>query len=404
VWEDAAFIGFAHNTPAPANFVDWRKQNQVFKDMAALRYEGSSLTGDQAPEEVMGGSVTPNFFDVLQVEPAMGRRWTAEEDAAKSAEVVISYSLWQRRFGGDPAIVGRNVLMDGKNTKVIGVMPRNFYFPIKDMEYWAPGYFTAEKLAERESHYLTVVARLKPDVTIEQAQQNMSMVAKGLEKQYPDSNTNLGAVVVPIQVEFTGDTRVGLWVLQIASLAVLLIACSNLANLLLARARKETGNCGAHSDGRKPNADDPATADGERAAGGIGGSVGIVAGSFVLAGAGQVDAGADGGSNVRIEREGAAVYDGDFAGDGDSVRAGAGFEGDARIAARSVEGGRSERRVTSEHAAERRAGGGTIRAGVRAAGGSRIDDPNAVEFAAGGSGIPAGSHVGIDFAAATAEI
>ena len=236
VWEDASFIGFAHNTPAPANFVDWRKQNRVFKDMAALRYEGSSLTGDQAPEEVMGGSVTPNFFDVLQVEPAMGRRWTAEEDAAKSAEVVISYSLWQRRFGGDPAIVGRNVLMDGKNTKVIGVMPRNFYFPIKDMEYWAPGYFTAEKLAERESHYLTVVARLKPGVTIEQAQQNMSMVAKGLEKQYPDSNTNLGAVVVPIQVEFTGDTRVGLWVLQIASLAVLLIACSNLANLLLARA------------------------------------------------------------------------------------------------------------------------------------------------------------------------
>jgi putative ABC transport system permease protein len=236
VWEDASFIGFAHNTPAPANFVDWRKQNQVFTDMAALRYQGSSVTGDQAPEEVMGGSVTPNLFDVLQVEPAMGRRWTAEEDAARSAEVVISYSLWQRRFGGDPAIVGRNVLMDGKNTKVIGVMPRDFYFPIKDMEYWAPGYFTAEKLAERDSHYLTVVARLKPGATIEQAQQNMNVVAKGLEKQYPNSNTNLGAVVVPIQVEFAGDTRVGLWVLQIASLAVLLIACSNLANLLLARA------------------------------------------------------------------------------------------------------------------------------------------------------------------------
>jgi predicted permease len=236
VWEDASFIGFAHNTPAPANFVDWRKQNQVFTDMAALRYRGSSLTGDQAPEEVMGGSVTPNLFDVLQVEPAMGRRWTAEEDAARSAVVVISYSLWQRRFGGDPAIVGRNVLMDGKNTKVIGVMPRDFYFPTKDMEYWAPGYFTAEKLAERDSHYLTVVARLKQGATIEQAQQNMNVVAKGLEKQYPNSNTNLGAVVVPIQIEFAGDMRVGLWVLQIASLAVLLIACSNLANLLLARA------------------------------------------------------------------------------------------------------------------------------------------------------------------------
>ncbi len=236
VWEDASFIGFAHNTPAPANFVDWRKQNQVFTDIAALRYQGSSLTGDQAPEEVMGGSVTPNLFDVLQVEPAMGRRWTAAEDAARSAVVVISYSLWQRRFGSDPAIVGRNVLMDGKNTKVIGVMPRDFYFPTKDMEYWAPGYFTAEKLAERDSHYLTVVARLKQGATIEQAQQNMNVVAKGLEKQYPNSNTNLGAVVVPIQMEFAGDMRVGLWVLQIASMAVLLIACSNLANLLLARA------------------------------------------------------------------------------------------------------------------------------------------------------------------------
>ena len=236
VWEDASFIGFTHNTPAPANYTDWRRQNQVFTDMAALRYRGSSLTGDQAPEEVLGGSVTANFFDVLQREPSLGRRWTAEEDAAQSPVVVISHSLWQRRFGGDPGIVGRKILMEGKNTTVIGVMPRDFYFPMKEMEYWAPGYFTPEKLAQRDNHYLTVVARLKPGVTIEQARQNMTAVAKTLEKQYPDSNTNLGAVVVPIQVEFAGDTRMGLWVLQIASLAVLLIACSNLANLLLARA------------------------------------------------------------------------------------------------------------------------------------------------------------------------
>jgi predicted permease len=236
VWEDASFIGFAHNTPAPANYMDWRRQNQVFADMAALRYEGSSLTGDQAPEEALGGSVTANFFDVLQRGPSLGRRWTAEEDAARSPVVVISHSLWQRRFGGDPGVVGRKILMDGKGTTVIGVMPRDFYFPVKELEYWRPGYFTAEKLAQRDNHYLTVVARLKPGVAIAQAQQNMTAVAKSLEKQYPKSNTNLGAVVVPIQVEFAGDTRLGLWVLQIASLAVLLIACSNLANLLLARA------------------------------------------------------------------------------------------------------------------------------------------------------------------------
>ena len=236
VWEDASFIGFAHNTPSPANFVDWRSQNQVFTDMAALRYQSASLTGDEAPEQAVGGSVTPNFFDVLQVQPFVGRAWTREEDAAQSKSVVISYNLWQRRFGGDLNVVGRSILMNGQGTVVLGVMPKDFFFPIREMDYWTPGYFTPKRLAERDNHYLTVVARLKSGVTVKRAQQEMSLIAQRLTKQYPDSNTNIGAVVVPIQQEYAGDTRVGLWVLQIASAFVLLIACSNLANLLLARA------------------------------------------------------------------------------------------------------------------------------------------------------------------------
>ena len=236
VWEDASSIGFEHNTPAPANYVDWRAQNHVFTDMAALRYQSASLTGDQAPEQALGGGVTPNFFDVLRVQPIVGRVWTHEEDAAQTKAVVISYDLWQRRFGGDPRIAGRAILMNGQSTVVLGVMPRDFFFPIHDMDYWTCGFFTPEKLAERDSHYLTVVARLKPGVGAAAAQSDMNVVAQNLAKQYPNSNTNIGAVVIPLQREYAGDSRIGLWVLQIASVFVLLIACSNLANLLLARA------------------------------------------------------------------------------------------------------------------------------------------------------------------------
>jgi putative ABC transport system permease protein len=236
VWEDASFIGFAHNTPAPANYVDWRSQNQVFTDMMAVRYVNAALTGDQAPEQVLGRGVTPNFFDVLGVQPILGRPFTAEEDAAKRKVVVLSYALWQRRYGADPGIAGRSILMDGEPVTVVGVMPRNFFFPDHETMYWVPASFSAEELAYRQRHFLNVVARLKPGVTVERARRDMDAVAKRLQQQYPDSNTNLGAVVIPIREEFAGDTATGLWVLQIAAALVLLIACSNLANLLLARA------------------------------------------------------------------------------------------------------------------------------------------------------------------------
>jgi len=147
VWEDASFIGFAHNTPAPANYADWRTQNHSFTDMAALRYQSASLTGDGSPEQALGSAVTANFFDVLQVRPVLGRIWTQQEDAAQAREVVISYSLWQRRFGGDATIIDRDILMNGQNAKVVGVMPRDFYFPMREMTYWMPGYFTPERLA-----------------------------------------------------------------------------------------------------------------------------------------------------------------------------------------------------------------------------------------------------------------
>ena len=236
VWEDASFVGFAFNTPAPANYLDWQARNRVFTDMLATRFVTASLTGDGQPEQLSGKKVTPNFFDVLGVQPVRGRPFTVEEDKSQTPVVVLSYNLWRRRFGGDQAIIGRTMLMNGVPTKVVGVMPKDFFFSDrKNSDYWVPMAFTPEQWAWRHTHFLTVVARLKPGVTAEQAQKDMQRIAEELQKQYPESNAKVGAVVVPIQKDYAGDTRSGLLVLQVASLFVLLIACSNLANLLLAR-------------------------------------------------------------------------------------------------------------------------------------------------------------------------
>jgi putative ABC transport system permease protein len=231
-----SYLGFANNTPAPANYLDWQARNRVFTDMAATKFVTASLTGDGQPEQLSGKKVTPNFFDVLGVQPAVGRPFTVEEDKAQSPVVVLSYDLWRRRFGSDESTIGRAILLNGVATKVTGVMPKDFFFSDrKNSDYWLPMAFTPEQWARRQSHFLTVVARLKPGVTAQQAQKDMERVAVELQKQYPESNAKLGAVVVAIQKDYAGDTRSGLLVLQIASLFVLLIACSNLANLLLAR-------------------------------------------------------------------------------------------------------------------------------------------------------------------------
>jgi predicted permease len=238
VWEDASFIGFATNTPAPANYVDWRAQNQVFTDMAARRASSMSLTGDGAPEELYGQRVTPNFFDVLGVQPTIGRVFTTEEDKAKEQVVLLSYNLWRRRFGGDKSILGRPILLNGVQTQVLGVMPKGFFFRERNVDYWTPLSFTPERWAQRDNHFLNVVARMKPGVTRERAQKDMDTIAARLQQQYPVSNAKQGVAVVPMQEDFAGDARNGLLVLQVASVFVLLIACSNLANLLLARSTR----------------------------------------------------------------------------------------------------------------------------------------------------------------------
>ena len=235
VWEENSAASFPRNTPAPGNFVDWKKRNHVFSDMAATRGASANLTIDGPPEQVVGRAATANFFDVLGVRPVAGRCFTEDEDRTGAPVAIISYALWQRRYAGDLGVVNREILINGLKYTVIGVMPRDFAFRNRKMDFWIPIHFAPSDLVSRGSHYLNVVARLKPGVSLAQARENMTAVASQLAAEYPDDNRKIGAVVVPMREETVGDTRIELLVLMGAAGCVLLIACANLAGLLLAR-------------------------------------------------------------------------------------------------------------------------------------------------------------------------
>jgi predicted permease len=237
VWEDNSKIGYPRDTPAAANYVDWRDQNQVFEGMAATADQSFNLTGAGEPERFEGKRVSANFFSLLGVEPQLGRAFMPEEDVPGANKVVVlSHGLWQRRFGSDPGLVGKSVTLNGEGYTVIGVMPAGFQFLSQDVGMWVPIAFTPQQAASRGSHYLRVVARLKPGVTAERAQAEMSTIAARLQQQYPEQNTDLGATVVPLHEEVVGNIRPALLVLLGAVGFVLLVACANVANLLLARA------------------------------------------------------------------------------------------------------------------------------------------------------------------------
>jgi putative ABC transport system permease protein len=238
VWEDASSYGFPRDTPAPGNFADWKARNQVFEDMAASSFSGSfNLTGEGNPEEIPGDFVTANLFSVLGARPALGRDFSASDDVPGALRVVIlSQGLFLRRFGGDPQIIGKQLWLNYEKYDVVGVMPRGFQFPDRDPQLWAPVQFTVAQLANHGNHHLRVVARLKPGVSLKVANANLAAIAKQLEEEHPSENAKVGAYAVPLREELAGKTRPALLVLIGAVCFVLLIACANVANLLLARA------------------------------------------------------------------------------------------------------------------------------------------------------------------------
>ncbi|MEN3327985.1 MAG: hypothetical protein V7638_2792 [Acidobacteriota bacterium] len=237
VWEDASKSGHPRDTLSAANFIDWRNQNQVFEGMAAITDESFNLTGAGDPERLEGLRVSASLFPLLGVEPQLGRVFTAAEDQPRSQRVVLlSYGVWQRRFGGDPSIAGKPLTLNGESYIVVGVMPARFQFPTSDNQIWVPIAFSSEEAADREIHYLQVVARLKSGVTLDQAQAEMSTIATRLQQQYPETNVDAGAAVTSLHEQLVSDIKPALLILLGAVGLVLLIACANVANLLLARA------------------------------------------------------------------------------------------------------------------------------------------------------------------------
>ena len=236
---------YAQSSVAPANFLDWREQNQVFEQMAAYFSRTATLTDGNNPERIKITGVSANFFQTLGVPPALGRAFAPEEEKAGHERVIVlSDRLWRRRFSSDASLVGKSVTMNGDSYTVIGVMPAGFQFP-KDAELWVTprnlvpeaGLDIGDETKVRGLHYLNVVARLRPGVEMQQAQAGMSAIAAQLKEQYPDTNGKLGGVVVnSMQDSLVGDIRQTLLIMLGAVGCVLLIACANVANLSLARA------------------------------------------------------------------------------------------------------------------------------------------------------------------------
>jgi predicted permease len=224
-------------------FLDWRAQSQSFAEMAICgRGNPVLLTGLAEPERVLGEYVSANLFSLLGVKPALGRTFTPDDEQRRERVVVLSYGLWQRRFGGSADIVGRTVEINGQNTQVIGVMPAGFFFPVNEMQLWEPATsvrYWERNLAERFTDNWRVVGRLKSDATLRQAQTEMDIIGQRLTHAYPqvdDEFAGFGVNVTPMLEQITGkNLQLGLWLLLGATALVLLIACANVANLMLGK-------------------------------------------------------------------------------------------------------------------------------------------------------------------------
>lgn len=235
IWDDMSKSeGDATFVTTPAEWTEWRRLNTVFTDLACSQPGNALLSGDGEPEEVRARKVTWNLWSVLGVQPALGRVFTQDEDEKGARVVVVSHGLWQRRFGGASDILGRKISINDEAYEVVGVMPRSFYFmPSREIDMWMPASFPPGLRRNFTWHDAEVVARLKPGVSLEHARQ--SMAALSLQVTAKDFRGPHSVTVIPLREEMAGKTRTALIVLLSASAALLLIACVNLAHLLLSR-------------------------------------------------------------------------------------------------------------------------------------------------------------------------
>jgi putative ABC transport system permease protein len=236
LWDKVPSRGVERNEVSIANYLDWRAQNKSLEQVGIYSWWSTNLTGSDSPERVQGFQVTANFLDVLGVKPLLGRGFSAEEEQpGKDAVALLTYNLWQRRFGADPNIVNQTISANGISRTVVGVMPPDFNYP-KGAEIYAPLPMTPELMRNRNNHSYLAIGRLRPGVSLPAAQAEFNTIASQLEKQYPEANTGRGVVIYPILKDTVRMYSTALWVMMAAVGFVLLIGCANVANLMLARA------------------------------------------------------------------------------------------------------------------------------------------------------------------------
>jgi predicted permease len=246
VFETNPLKNWSRNIASPANYADWKNRNTVFTDIAAYEQFNSNgsgasemfLTGQGEPQGLKSLGVTGNLFSVLGTPPLLGRTFTDDETFdGKGRVVVLTYGLWQSAFAGDPAIIGRSVTLSGRTFDVVGIMPRDFFFPGRDVQLFVPvAYQPSVFVRARRPHYLGVIARLKPEASLERAQQQMNSIALSLEQEYPDTNVQMGVRLERFHDSLAYTPRPALLMLSGAVGVLFLIVCANIANLQLGRA------------------------------------------------------------------------------------------------------------------------------------------------------------------------
>ena len=223
---------------APGNFLEWQRQSTSFSSLAAYRTVSYNLTGDGNPERLLSGRVSVGLFKLLGAQPLVGRDFVAEEDQpGREKVVVISEGLWQRRFASDTNVIGKSLKLDGEDYAIVGVMPADFRLPDqRERELWTPIAFKDNERTLHYARYIDAIARLKPDVSSDQANAEMTAIAARLAQEHPEANTGWTIKVTPLLDFVVGDVKRVLWLIFGAVALLLLIACANVANLLLARA------------------------------------------------------------------------------------------------------------------------------------------------------------------------
>jgi putative ABC transport system permease protein len=234
IWDSNPSLDYPRFPSSGLNFKDWQQESESFEHMSAFTGWSFNLTNEGEPERIQGAMASSDFFPMLGIKPVMGRVFLLEEEKAGSHRVaLISYSLWQRRFASDPDIINRSITLNGESYSVIGIVPADFR-TLYPAEIWTPLALDVLKPG-RGSHYISVIARLKPGTSIEQAQAEMNGITTRLQQRYPGSNTGWSTVLQPLHERVVGSIKPVLWTMLGAVCLVLLIACANVANLMMAR-------------------------------------------------------------------------------------------------------------------------------------------------------------------------